>query len=627
MKSVSIIIVSQWKRHIFINNLFDIIKSQTYQNIVEIIIVNGTPIKEEHDMFESFLMTKIEQELTYNIKYISTSMVPFEDKKIGRFRNIANDNALLGDIIVCMDDDDYYQPTYIETCVNGLINNPSFQIVGCSALYMYDYDMDTIFKLRNFSEFHTTNSCMAYTKEFKNTHRYVDSMPNAEEQSFLNNFQIPIYQMDPLQTILQMSYGANTYNKRKCINDSIYATNIGAKLQTGESAALMEMTSLKLRTFIKNKGIYNSFCNIFKAFDSTESVDICYYCGFNSIEWSPLDKSLGGSEKAIVELSTQWVLQGKTVHVYAPFKEDEIIYNGVVYKNVSHFKYRTSYKSIILWRFSGIFPMIYTVNKLSIKNIYVDVHDNCILEESHKVYTIYLNLIAGFFFKSHFHKQQFTDKLTSLNITYNKSIMHDIPNGLQLDYFNSSLYTNLQRNKYRFCYTSCYTRGLEYLLSITWPILYKLEPRCEFHIYYGTEWIQSPERLFKLKQLLCTEGVMDHGRRDIDIISYEKHLSTFHLYFTSCLGEIDCLAIRESVACGCIPIISNESVFSERAGIHIPLNASESASYTQLAYEIHNLLQQSDEEINNIRDTLQYSTNAHLYDWSYVADKWLEIID
>ena len=65
---------------------------------------------------------------------------------------------------------------------------------------------------------------------------------------------------------------------------------------------------------------------------------------------------------------------------------------------------------------------------------------------------------------------------------------------------------------------------------------------------------------------------MDHGRQSMNMIIREKYLSTFHIYLNNCIGEIDCISIKESLITGCIPIISRFGVFKERHGIQYEWN-------------------------------------------------------
>ena len=92
-----------------------------------------------------------------NIRYFSSNI----KLNIGAKRNKLNSLAK-GDIIVCMDDDDYYPPTRISHAVSTLSCNPSFGICGSSELYLFYSDNKTIYKIGPYGPNHATNGTMAY---------------------------------------------------------------------------------------------------------------------------------------------------------------------------------------------------------------------------------------------------------------------------------------------------------------------------------------------------------------------------------------------------------------------------------------------------------------------------------
>ena len=89
-----------------------------------------------------------------------------------------------------------------------------------------------------------------------------------------------------------------------------------------------------------------------------------------------------------------------------------------------------------------------------------------------------------------------------------------------------------------------------------------MEPRSEFHIYGGMNMIHDQN--FKQNMLikLSQPGIMDHGKVDSNLIIREKYLSTFELYITDSHLDVDIVSIKESILCGCIPLISKYNIFS-----------------------------------------------------------------
>jgi glycosyltransferase involved in cell wall biosynthesis len=132
---------------------------------------------------------------------------------IGAKRNKLNSLAT-GEIIVCMDDDDYYPPTRIIHVVEQLISNPTYNICGSSELYIFYSDINKIYKAGPYNSNHATNGTLAYRRSYLENHKYDETVKTAEERSFLNDFTEPMLQLDPFKTQLLMSHSENTFDKK-----------------------------------------------------------------------------------------------------------------------------------------------------------------------------------------------------------------------------------------------------------------------------------------------------------------------------------------------------------------------------------------------------------------------------
>jgi glycosyltransferase involved in cell wall biosynthesis len=131
-------------------------------------------------------------------------------------RNKCNELAS-GDIMVCMDDDDYYPPTRVSSAVKALYNT-NYQLAGASEIYMYYSDIQEIYKLGPYGDKHCTNGTMAYTKEYADSHQYEEYVTHAEEKSFLDDYENPCAQINAKDVMLVMSHTMNTFDKRKMRN-------------------------------------------------------------------------------------------------------------------------------------------------------------------------------------------------------------------------------------------------------------------------------------------------------------------------------------------------------------------------------------------------------------------------
>jgi len=202
---ISIITVTSYSRHKVLPLLYQCIQSQTIQPN-EWVIVEGSPTLEEADKNETIIKTNYTA--SFPIIYI-----PFEpNTKLGGLRNRGN-NKCRGDIIICMDDDDYYPPTRIEHVVERFNENPDILLAGCTNMLLYNYRNWTCYQCKGFSSRHSTNNAMAWRKSYLTNHRHDESKEFGEESSFTNQFSEPMIQLQPIQTVLTSCHAMNTFDK------------------------------------------------------------------------------------------------------------------------------------------------------------------------------------------------------------------------------------------------------------------------------------------------------------------------------------------------------------------------------------------------------------------------------
>jgi glycosyltransferase involved in cell wall biosynthesis len=209
--SVSIVTISQYSRRKCLINLSKMINSQVYKNITEWIIVDGSRNLEDSMKYEKYIISqwKTLTLLPFNLEIIYIPLKP--NQYLSDLRNTGN-NACHGDIIVCMDDDDYYPPTRVSHAVYRLLNSSAL-IAGCSNVYMYLYLSDKLIQFKKFSNDHSTNNCLAYKKEYLIYCSYKPGLLCGEESSFTNDFSEPMVQLDPKKCIVVSAHSNNTVDK------------------------------------------------------------------------------------------------------------------------------------------------------------------------------------------------------------------------------------------------------------------------------------------------------------------------------------------------------------------------------------------------------------------------------
>ena len=215
--SVSILTITQYSRRKCLENLIELIKAQIYNNIIEWVIVEGSQNQADADANADHLESQAEQLALLNLNVI---YIQYQDKP--RFlSDLRNDGNLKcrGDIIVCMDDDDYYPPTRVSHAVYRLSTSKKL-IAGCSKAYIYFYQTDQFFKYKGFGENHSTNNCMAYKREYLYNNSYELGLKKAEEASFTKDFTEPMEQLDPSKCIIMSGHNNNTVDKSWIYNNT-----------------------------------------------------------------------------------------------------------------------------------------------------------------------------------------------------------------------------------------------------------------------------------------------------------------------------------------------------------------------------------------------------------------------
>jgi glycosyltransferase involved in cell wall biosynthesis len=135
---------------------------------------------------------------------------------LGKKRNMSHEKAT-GDIIVYMDDDDYYPPERITHAVEKLQQNPDVLCAGSSEMYIYFKHIHKMYKFGPYSDNHATAATFAFKKELLLQTSYDESSCVAEEKHFLKNYTIPMVQLDSMKTILVFSHIHNSFDKKKLL--------------------------------------------------------------------------------------------------------------------------------------------------------------------------------------------------------------------------------------------------------------------------------------------------------------------------------------------------------------------------------------------------------------------------
>lgn len=204
-----------FNRRPFIPIMLKCFEHQTYpKDKIEWLIVDDGSDKIED------LVTHIPQ-----IKYFK-----FDEKMtLGKKRNFLNEKAT-GDIILFIDDDDYYPPERISHAVETLRQNPKALCVGSSAMYIYFKHITKMYQFGPYGPTHATAATFAFRKELLTKTKFNENSSVAEEKQFLKDYTIPFAQLDPKKSILVFSHTHNSFDKKELLkqmpNPTIHDTDV-----------------------------------------------------------------------------------------------------------------------------------------------------------------------------------------------------------------------------------------------------------------------------------------------------------------------------------------------------------------------------------------------------------------
>jgi glycosyltransferase involved in cell wall biosynthesis len=195
-----------FNRRPFIPYLIKCVENQTYyKELIEwIIIDDGTDYIED---------------LVNNIPYVT--YIKLSNKlPLGEKRNLAH-TYCRGDIIIYMDDDDYYPPQRVEHAVNVLLQNPDKLIAGATIMNIYFKHNRQMYTFGPYGENRITAATFAFRRELLESSRYLDTKCLGEEKEFLNNYKIPIAELETEKTILVISHIHNTFDKKELLTQCV----------------------------------------------------------------------------------------------------------------------------------------------------------------------------------------------------------------------------------------------------------------------------------------------------------------------------------------------------------------------------------------------------------------------
>lgn len=195
-----------------------------------------------------------------------------EKISLGKKRNLMHEKAR-GDIIVYMDDDDYYPPDRVSHAVETLLHHKKrktgVKLAGSSEMCIYFKSGERssphpsssgpattgrgqMVQFGPYGPNHATAATFAFWKELLSELNlaYDADACLAEERAFLRGYTVPMAQLDPMKVILVFSHEHNTFDKRVLLQN-LGKPNSGMQVSTRTVADFIKEPDL-LRFYMRD---------------------------------------------------------------------------------------------------------------------------------------------------------------------------------------------------------------------------------------------------------------------------------------------------------------------------------------------------------------------------------------
>ena len=223
-----------YQRQGLLRLLEEMINSQTYPiEKIQWVILDDSPQPHKH------YQNPLSHNTNLSIKYIHLS----EKLPLGRKRNESHFYCD-GEILVYMDDDDFYPPNRVEHAVKSLLQSDK-EIAGSSTLPILFIENSELWIAGPYSKNHATAGTFAFKRSFLDKNSYTNSDASGEEREFLKNYTIPMVQLDPFQTIICISHDSNTYDKHSMLPEPGQVYNPEYKMKKHEHLTQEQVKALK----------------------------------------------------------------------------------------------------------------------------------------------------------------------------------------------------------------------------------------------------------------------------------------------------------------------------------------------------------------------------------------------
>ena len=500
---------------------------------------------------------------------------------IGYKRNLAVKKAS-HDIIVHMDDDDYYPPESIIARVRCLRDNDmDIKCVGCLSVRTFHMFTERTYEAYESSAINMSESSLAYKREFWNERRFENHCSRGEGVLFLNDRYTQCRSLPHIFVIVQFDHTKNTVKRQS--NDMIYhSENTVPFLETIDKVTFCFVSKLRddifhslpeteeLIKFIKSYGSsYKASGNLRKLSSDLQRHPMClelnrkfpltnanrnsvvFYCGSGNRmtflkhwDYDNMD-NIGGSEEAVLMLAEIWSKRYKIL-IYNERNDVKTFHNGcVTFLPWYQFRQLDPCLVFISWRdvtHFEMFPMLNTKRRL------LDLHDYT------PVSWITSDIrLDNIFVKSEFHADHCVpSSLRSYTIIVENTITPKLRSTVPINQREKIILSTSRPER-------CWYTLFRLADDIT-----TMFPDVVFMHAYDHSYLQRTEHWSVLGPLYeKNNSVRILGHLSIeDMNSLYKHVRMF--VYPTLFREIDCVSLSKAIEASCVCVHTSAGAMIEK---------------------------------------------------------------
>ncbi|AOM63352.1 putative glycosyltransferase [Heterosigma akashiwo virus 01] len=509
-----------------------------------------------------------------------------EPTPIGFKRNFGASKAKY-DIIVHIDDDDYYPPESVLTRVRILMKYNTVECTGCLKVRCFNLINEETFEaydpVLNFSE-----STLAYRRSFWKTSCFDDHCIKTEGFEFIKDRYEQCIDIPSQFIVCQFTHLNNTVNRRlsdvMIFGDNFLDTvtlmtrnfikqlQMQIALQIPENREALEFIKKcskktevskhidSLKPNIRKTNIIREFRLRFPDKIEFYNKELVYYCGigqylFHTKVWDYDNNDVGGSEESVLNLCKYLALYHKYKCYIYNVRDDKKRFKfnrgSVTFLPYYDFNPSNCYTNIILWRDPSHLDM-----KFNAKTVCLDLHD--VIDPDWITDKRFEN-VTWIMVKSIYHQSLInTDQHVKTRV---------IPNGIIEEEFENK--DHIKRHPYTFLSTSSADRCLTALLDM-YPEVIDKDDKSSFVWCYGFDGlIKDPTPsvqkwiIDKKRKMNTFKRFINAGNIPVDKINM-MYLKCDVFLYPAQFPEIDCISLTKAMAAGCFPIFTDVGALREK---------------------------------------------------------------